>query len=91
MNAIETESTESVTPAEAVAIVTTLHCETLGVTADSITSERAERLVEKSGAQTTTELLLLLARFSADVDDSAGAAMLAAFAVQFATYEGTVV
>ena len=79
------------TPEQAVAIVATLHSETLGLDAERVTSERADALMTASKAQTTTELLLLLARFHADVDDSEGANLLAAFAVQFAAVESKVV
>jgi hypothetical protein len=41
--------------------------------------------------QTTTEALLLLARFHLDTDDARGAELLARFAVEFAAYESTVV
>ena len=85
------EPAESITAAEAVKIVETLHSDSLGVVAADVTSERADKLVNKSGVQTTTELLLLLARFHADVDDTAGANMLASFAVQFAAVECEVV
>jgi UDP-N-acetylenolpyruvoylglucosamine reductase len=84
-------NTETISAAEAVAIVETLHCDSLGIVAADITSERADRLVNKSGAQTTTEILLLLARFHTDVEDKAGAELLARFAVEFAALESKVV
>lgn len=87
----QAEVTESFTPAEAVAIVATLHSDTLGMRAEVVTSERAETVMARTNVQTTTELLLLLARFHQDVDDSAGAAMLAEFAVRFAAVESKVV
>lgn len=85
------ELTEVITPEQAVATVATLHCDTLGLDAERVTSERADAMMSASKAQTTTELLLLLARFHADVDDSEGANLLASFAVQFAAIEAKVV
>lgn len=82
---------DTISAVEAVAIVETLHSDTLGVTAADITSERADKLVNKGGTQTTTEVLLLLARFHADVEDSEGSALLARFAVEFAALESKVV
>lgn len=84
-------STSTISAVEAAALVETTHSDSLGIEASAITSERADKLVNKSGAQTTTELLLLLARFHADVEDSRGAALLAEFAVRFAELEATVV
>lgn len=85
------QAAETISASEAVAIVTTLHSDTLGVAAADVTSARADRVIGKAGVQTTTELLLLLARFHADVDDAAGSEMLARFAVEFATLESAVV
>mgnify|MGYP001566253367 CR=1 FL=1 len=91
MNAAnQVESSESITSNEAIAIVATLH-EALSIDAATITSDRASLIVERTKVQTTTELLLLLARFHADVDDTAGSNLLAAFAVQFAAVESKVV
>ena len=81
---------ETITAEAAVAIVTTLH-DGLGIEARTITTARADQLCNKSGTQTTTELLLLLARFHADVEDRAGSELLARFAVEFAALEATVV
>ncbi len=90
-NITSNESTETITADEAAQIVETLHSDSLGVTVADITSERADKLVNKGGTQTTTEVLLLLARFHADVEDAAGAALLARFAVEFAALECKVV
>ncbi len=87
----EAAQTDTITPAEAVAIVATLHNDTLALEAGSVTAERADAAVSKSGTQTTTELLLLLARFHGDTGDARGAEMLARFAVEFATVESTLV
>jgi hypothetical protein len=87
-----TESAETITADEAVAIVTTLHSEVLGITAETdLSHKRADALLTAARVDTTTELLLLLARFHTDVDDAAGAAMLARFAVEFAALEATVI
>ncbi|RPJ39936.1 MAG: hypothetical protein EHM35_01040 [Planctomycetaceae bacterium] len=82
---------ETISAAEAVAIVETLHSDTLAIVAADITSERADKLVNKGGTQTTTEVLLLLARFHHDVEDKAGSELLARFAVEFAALESKVV
>lgn len=84
-------ATETISASEAVAIVETLHADSLAITAADITSERADRLVNKGGTQTTTEVLLLLAKFHADVDDAEGSALLARFAVEFAALECKIV
>ena len=84
-------SAETISAAEATKIVETLHSDSLGITAADITSERADKLVNKGGTQTTTEVLLLLARFHADVEDDAGSRLLARFAVEFAALECKVV
>lgn len=74
-----------------IASVASEHADTLGVDASTITSQRADAAMQSAGVTTTTELLLLLARFHADVDDKAGSDMLAAFAVTFAALECKVV
>jgi hypothetical protein len=79
-----------VTVGEAVATVAILHSETLGISRESISSGRADSFLGKD-VQTTTEALLLLARFHLDTDDARGAELLARFAVEFAAYESTVV
>lgn len=83
--------TDTISTAEAVAIVSTLHSDTLALQPADVTSERADAVVNGSNTQTTTELLLLLAKFHSDVEDQRAADMLAAFAVQFAAYESTVI
>lgn len=80
-----------VTLPEALAIITTLHADTLGLDTATVTAARADAVMAHSKVQTTTELLLLLARFHAGVDDPAGSALLARFAVEFAALESTVV
>ncbi len=76
---------------ETINSVASNHSETLAIDPASITSERADKLMSKSGVQSTTELLLLLVRFHADVDDTAGAQLLADFASKFSALESTVV
>lgn len=84
-------ATEDFSVPEAVSTVCILHSDTLGLLETDITSEKADKFVSKAHIQTTTEVLLLLARFHADNDDSEGAALLAKFAVEFADHErGTV-
>lgn len=85
------DTDDTTTVDEALAIVATLHEHTLGVDAATITAKRADAVVGRSEAQTTTELLLLISRFLADVDDKRGSDMVATFAVEFAAYESTVV
>lgn len=76
---------------QTIATIAAANAETLGFEARSISSERATSVVHESGVQTTTEMLLLLARFHSDVEDTAGAQMLAEFAERFAVVEATVV
>ncbi len=71
--------------------ITTEYADTLAIESAAITSKRADAVMTKVGVQTTTELLLLLARFHADVDDAAGSEMLAAFAAKFAAVESQAV
>ena len=65
--------------------------EALAIDPSQLTAERGHAVVSKSNCQTTTELLALLALFSADVDDHVGAKLLADFAAVFATHEASVV
>ncbi len=70
------------------------HLEVLAIDPATITADaaqRGERAISKAGVQTTTELLMLLAAFHQDVEDAAGAALLARFAAEFAAHESTVV
>lgn len=81
------QTTDTLSPLEAAAVVSTLHA-SLGVAHADITPERADSLVSATGCTSTTEALLLLARFhEAQADDSVGARMLAEFAVAFAAHE----
>lgn len=77
--------------AQLTAIATASEHEPLGIDASTLTSQRADEMVSRCKVHTTTELLLLLARFHADVDDTAGAEALATFAASFATLESKVV
>lgn len=74
-----------------IATIASEHADTLGLDTATITHRRADSIVNASKAQTTTELLLLLARFHEGVEDKAGAEMLARFASEFATLEATVI
>ncbi len=85
-----TADIETTTAAEAAHVVEVLHHDTLGISAKDITAARAEKLIGRD-IQTTTEVLLLLARFHEGVDDGPGAALLADFALQFAALEAQTV
>ncbi len=70
------------------------HLEVLAVDPATITVERANKIdgaLGKLGAQTTTELLMLLATVHADVEDEAGAKLIADFAARFAEHEAAIV
>lgn len=82
---------ETLSVAEAIAVVDTLHADTLAIDPLELTSDRADAAVARCKVQTTTELLLLLARFHADMGDEIGASLLASFAVQFAAHESATV
>lgn len=90
MSTIDTAAQLTAAISATVREIATKH-ETLGIDIADITVNRAERAVGATKVQTTTELLLLLARFHADVDDVKGASMLAEFAAKFAEVESTVV
>lgn len=70
------------------------HLEVLAIDVAEVTKDaavRGDRAISKAGVQTTTEMLMLLAAFQHDVDDAAGAALLARFAAEFAAHESTIV
>jgi hypothetical protein len=67
------------------------HSDTLSIDPSGLTVERAQQVMLAAKVQTTTELLMLLALFHQDVDDTAGARMLAEFAAQFASVEALAV
>lgn len=70
--------------------LTVLHADTLGIDSATITVARAERTMPAE-VPTTTELLLLIAKFHESIDDLDGAALLADFATAFAAHESKVV
>lgn len=75
----------------AIEAIATEHA-TLGLDPSLVTAEAAARAVSRTGAQTTTELLLLLAKFHAvEADDLEGAELLAEFARKLAAHEAGLV
>jgi hypothetical protein len=67
------------------------HADTLAVDPSGLTVKRAHKVMLATKVQTTTELLMLLALFHADLDDKHGAILLAEFAAQFASIEALAV
>lgn len=85
---------DRISAADALTIVSTLHSDTLAIEPGDVSGERAEKIVNRLNMHTTTEMLLILAKFHADLEedgDTRCSEMLARFAVEFAALESTVV